>query len=109
MINLHSLLILDELNLKVEEELVDALAQLEDVSKGRNEAESIKNQVLREKSSYQMQLEETEEQLAEVRIRSKQISAVEFHDTLYIPISRFPVCMISGDEKIQSCCRTIIR
>lgn len=51
---------------KVEEELADCLAQLEDLSKSRNEAENIKNQLLREKSSYQMQLEETEEQLAEV-------------------------------------------
>lgn len=50
----------------MEEELADALAQLEDISKSRNEAENIKNQVMREKSSYQMQLEETEEQLAEV-------------------------------------------
>ncbi|CAL8129895.1 unnamed protein product [Orchesella dallaii] len=60
---------------KVEEELADVLAQLEDISKSRSEAENIKNQVLREKSSYQMQLEETEEQLAEVMKKYK--AAVE--------------------------------
>ncbi len=59
----------DDLQRKVEyleEELADCLAQLEDINKSKNEAENIKNQLLREKSSYQMQLEETEEQLAEV-------------------------------------------
>ena len=52
--------------LQLEEELSDALQQLEDMTKNRNEAENVKNSLLREKSQMQMQFEEYEEQLAEV-------------------------------------------
>jgi hypothetical protein len=46
--------------------LADAVHQIEDITKRCNEAENEKNSVLREKGSYQMQIEEFEEQLAEV-------------------------------------------
>lgn len=87
--------IANALPFQVEEELADVLVQLEDISKGRSEAENIKNQVLREKSSYQMQLEETEEQLAEVSPFSL-IVRLTFETSCFTWIP-FPIL---GDEKV---------
>ncbi|CAG7833673.1 unnamed protein product [Allacma fusca] len=56
---------------KLEEELSDALLQLEDMTKNRNESENVKNVLLREKSQMQMQFEEYEEQLSEVMRKYK--------------------------------------
>jgi len=58
---------------------------LEEASKTRSEAENAKNVAIREKTHIQMQLEENEEQLAEVR----DFWIAESYNRIILPIVLF--------------------